>query len=166
MGSECLYPDGCEDQADPEHRSSYRGGAVGAQSFLWILSAYSRRAVVVLRLTAKEFNDRKARLAPKKSKYNAKKKMIDGIEFDSTREARQYQDLVLQQQAGQIQGLRRQVAFPIFINNILVCEWFADFVYRNGSGEIVRDCKGFKTPVYKLKKKMVEASYGIKILET
>lgn len=97
---------------------------------------------------------------------NVKRKVVNGIEFDSTREARRYQDLELMQHAGQISELRRQVPFDIRINDILVCTWYADFVYARGGIKIVEDSKGWKTDIYKLKKKLVQASYGFSILET
>lgn len=97
---------------------------------------------------------------------NVRKKVVNGLLFDSTREARRYQDLALMQQAGQITGLRRQVSFPILINGVKVCEWRADFVYLEAGREVVEDSKGWKTDIYKLKKKLVEASFSFKILET
>lgn len=115
-----------------------------------------------LRLTAQQF----AGIGGKKSKFGNRKKMLDGLTFDSTREARRYQDLALMQKAGQIIDLRRQVPYPIRINGIHVCDWLADFVYRQQNRIIVEDCKGHKTDIYKLKKKMVEAEYGFRILET
>ena len=123
----------------------------------------------MLRMTAAEF---KARALKKECRIkNVRRKVVNGIEFDSTREARRHQDLMLMQQAGQITGLRRQVPFAIEINGVHVCVWIADFVYwqQDKSGRNVKrveDCKGWKTDVYKLKKKMVEAYYGFRIIET
>lgn len=97
---------------------------------------------------------------------NVRRKEINGITFDSTREARRYQDLDLMQRAGQITELRRQIAYPIFINDKKICDWFADFVYVKDGIRVIEDSKGWATDVYKLKKKMVEAMYSIKILET
>jgi len=43
----------------------------------------------------------------------------------------------------------------------------ADFTYVNEDGQpIVEDVKGFRTPVYRLKKKLMRALYGIEILES
>jgi hypothetical protein len=47
----------------------------------------------------------------------------------------------------------------------LICTYVADFKYLENGKEVVEDVKGFKTPVYKLKKKLVEAIYGIEIIE-
>jgi len=127
-----------------------------------------------MRLTPEQFRALESRHKPK-NKYGAKKKMVNGIEFDSTKEARRYQDLELMQKAGEIRRLRRQVPFTVFIKNKLICEWLADFVYDLRGAQfgesfvwetIIEDTKGYRTEVYKLKRKMVQAEYGFKILET
>lgn len=100
------------------------------------------------------------------SKYGNKPVVIDGIRFASGREGRRYSTLKLLERAGEIQGLTLQPRYPIKINDVLVCTYLADFAYRDKSGElVVEDAKGFRTDVYRLKKKMVEAAYGIKIRE-
>ncbi|WP_416330384.1 DUF1064 domain-containing protein, partial [[Clostridium] innocuum] len=50
---------------------------------------------------------------PKKSKYGAVKTEVDGIMFDSKREASRYQELRLLEQAGEITNLRLQVPFEL-----------------------------------------------------
>lgn len=121
-----------------------------------------------LRMTTEEYNARALKKQPRVK--NTKRKLVNGIEFDSTREARRYQDLALMQTAGQIRDLRRQVPYPIYIKGIFICDWRADFVYEQAEPDrwirIVEDSKGWKTDVYKLKKKMIEAEYGFRIKET
>jgi len=69
--------------------------------------------------------------------------------------------------AGEIINLELQPKFPIEVNGIKICTYIADFRYKERDGtEVVEDCKGFKTDVYRLKKKLVKAIYGIEILET
>jgi hypothetical protein len=47
-----------------------------------------------------------------------------------------------------------------------VGSYFADFCYRDAAGAIVvEDAKGFQTPLYRFKRRMVEAQYGIVIQE-
>lgn len=120
----------------------------------------------MLRMTTQEYQARTV----KRPKYGNKKKMVNGMEFDSTKEARRYQDLALMQEAGQIRSLRRQVPYGIYIKGQHICGWLADFVYEELIADIwrhrVEDTKGWKTDVYRLKKKLVEAEYGFKILET
>lgn len=99
-------------------------------------------------------------------KYRAVKTAVDGIVFASKSEAARYAELKLLAQAGKIQNLQLQVKYPIFIRDTLVCNWIADFVYTERGETVVEDRKGFRTPVYRLKKKLVEAAYGIKIKET
>ena len=103
----------------------------------------------------------------KGNKYKNIKTVVDGITFDSKKEAARYQELKLMERAGTILGLQLQPKFPIFINGKKVFEYRADFQYYDSdeTTRIVEDVKGVKTDVYKLKKKCVEASYGIEITE-
>ena len=101
-----------------------------------------------------------------RSKYGAIKTVVDGITFDSKKEARRYGELKLLLSAGQITNLLRQPEFPITINGVGCGKYIADFSYMDGGLHTIEDCKGMRTPVYKLKKRIVEAMYGIKITET
>lgn len=97
---------------------------------------------------------------------NVRKKVIDGITFDSTKEARRYQDLVLMQKVGQITDLHRQVPFEIRINGMHICTYVADFTYVRAGKDVLMDTKGFRTEMYRLKRKLMFAIHGITILET
>ncbi len=100
------------------------------------------------------------------NKYKAIRTVVDGITFDSKLEAARYQDLRLQEESGEIKRLTLQPSFPIEICGKKICTYRADFAYiRDGEG-VVEDVKGFKTPVYRLKKKLVSAIYGFDIYET
>jgi hypothetical protein len=102
------------------------------------------------------------------SKYGARKVETDGILFDSIAERNRYQDLKLLQQAGEIKDLELQVKFPLIVNDMKVATYIADFVYRECSNNqvVVEDVKGFRTPEYRLKKKLMLAIYSISIFET
>jgi hypothetical protein len=103
----------------------------------------------------------------KPNKYKAKKTVLDGITFDSGREAKRYRELTLLVRAGQIDCLERQPVYPILVAGRAIATYRGDFRYvdkRSGSQRI-EDAKGMRTPVYKLKKKLVEAIYGITIVE-
>jgi hypothetical protein len=103
----------------------------------------------------------------KKSKYNNKKCIVNGITFPSIKEGKRYASLLLQEKAGEIFKLKLQVPFKILINGQLVCTYKADFTYYTKSGNyIVEDCKGVRTPVYKLKKRLLLLTHSIEILET
>lgn len=102
------------------------------------------------------------------SKYNAQRVKIDGITFASKREAKRYVQLKHRQSAGEITSLELQVPFVISIAGKKITTYLADFRYQltDGSGSvIVEDSKGMRTPVYILKKKLVEALYRVEIRE-
>ena len=101
-----------------------------------------------------------------RGKYKAVKTEVDGITFDSKREAARYMELVLLERAGEISHLELQPSFVCMVNGHKICTYKADFRYFSASKSIVEDVKGVKTPVYRLKKKLVEALYpGVKIQE-
>lgn len=105
----------------------------------------------------------------KKSKYGAVKTEIDGIKFDSKHEASRYRELRLLEQAGEITNLHLQVPFELIPKSKygMPIRYIADFVYNDKNNEqIVEDAKGVKTPVYRLKRRMMEEKYGIEIKET
>ena len=103
-----------------------------------------------------------------RSKYRNKKTYVDGIAFDSKKEAARYQELKLLKKAGEIEGLALQQRFEILPKHgrNRAVFYVADFVYVKDGKMVVEDCKGFRTDVYKLKKKMFEYKYDIEILET
>ena len=100
------------------------------------------------------------------TKYRAIKTEVDGVVFDSKKEAWRYQQLKLMEKAGAIKNLKLQPVFPIEIRGVKICKYKADFDYEQSGERIVEDVKGFKTPVYRLKKKLTEAIYEIRIKET
>lgn len=102
----------------------------------------------------------------KRSKYGAKKTVVDGITFDSQAEATRYSVLKIVQASGLITDLRLQVPYQITVNGKKVCRYVADFVYSENGKEVVEDVKGMKTPVYNLKKKLMEAVFGVVIFES
>lgn len=101
-------------------------------------------------------------------KFNNTPTVVDGVKFDSKKEAARWALLVAMQRAGKIGGLRRQVRFPIRVNDVIVCRYVADFVYVEAGQRVVEDVKSSFTrmnPVYRLKKKMM-AAMGVEIRET
>jgi hypothetical protein len=99
-------------------------------------------------------------------KYGARKTVVDGITFDSAREAKRYGELKLLERAGQITHLELQPKFPLIVNGRKVAEYRADFSYLEiGGASVVEDVKGVRTPVYVLKAKLVEALYGFQVRE-
>src|SRR6476620_6308051 len=106
-----------------------------------------------LRLTREEYERlrrRSSKPAPKASKYgNVRTVASDGVVFASAREARRWEDLRLLERSGEVLLLRRQVRYPIVVNNVLICTYISDFDYNTrAGGHIVEDVKGHKTEVY------------------
>ncbi len=115
-----------------------------------------------------------------RSKYRAVPTTVDGIRFHSAKEARRYGELKLLQKAGTIRALVLQPSYPLDAFGV-ECRpigiYRADFAYELGYfvtvqgvrkecwRGVVEDVKGFKTPLYRWKKKHVEAQYGIEIRE-
>jgi len=102
-----------------------------------------------------------------RSKYNNKKTVVDGITFDSMKEARRYTELKLMEKGKAIYDLMIQPKFPIIVSGVKVCTYIADFAYRDKatSVTIIEDVKGVKTPVYNLKKKLMKAVHDIEVTE-
>jgi hypothetical protein len=98
-------------------------------------------------------------------KYGNRKTVVDGITFASAREARRWGELQLMQRAGYITDLERQVRFPMAVNGKTVCAYVADFQYQRAGKRVVEDAKGFRTPEYKLKAKLMAAVHDIQIEE-
>ena len=101
------------------------------------------------------------------SKYHAIRTEVDGITFASKAEARRYSHLKMLERAGTSHDLELQPRFTLLVNKIKVATYVADFRYRfvGVSLPVVEDVKGVQTAVYKLKKKMLAAQYGIIITE-
>lgn len=106
-----------------------------------------------------------------RTKYKNQKIVVDNMTFDSKKEAKRYQELILMQKAGIITDLKRQVPFtlvPVFSlnkNRYRPLIYIADFVYKENGIKVVEDTKGFRTDVYKIKKKLMAYIHQIEIKE-
>lgn len=126
-------------------------------------------------------------------KYGNRKVVVDGIEFDSKKEARRYYELKLLQRAGQISELELQKEFELIPAQYesferygktgkrlqdgkrcieKSCVYKADFAYRDKSGQlVVEDVKGYRDPAsagyakFIIKRKLMLWVHGIKITE-
>ena len=105
-------------------------------------------------------------------KYHAKKTELDGITFDSKKEANRYAELKLLERSGAIHNLQRQVRYELIPaqkkNGKTVeraCHYIADFVYEENGKPVVEDVKGFRTKEYVLKRKLMLQVYGIEVRE-
>lgn len=106
------------------------------------------------------------------SKYHSKKSVVNGIEFDSKKEANRYFELSLLERAGMISDLQRQVKFELIpsqrIDGKVVersVSYVADFVYKQHGKTVVEDTKGFKTKDYIIKRKLMLYIHGIRVKE-
>lgn len=119
-----------------------------------------------------------------RSKYGARKTVVDGITFDSKKEANRYRELKLLERAGEICCLRLQVPFELIPAQYeetgevytrgankgkpkrgrcieKAVTYIADFVYYNSDATVrtVEDVKGMRTPVYIIKRKLFRWRY-------
>lgn len=104
-------------------------------------------------------------------KFRNKPTIVDGIRFPSKKEAQRWRDLLLLQANGEVRNIRRQVEYRLEVLGMLICKYRADFVYDElrasvWTDEIVEDVKGYRTPEYRLKRKLMKACLGIEIRET
>ena len=106
------------------------------------------------------------------TKYNSKKVTLDGITFDSKKEAKRYLLLKDLEKNGLISNLELQKRFVLipsqYIDGKCVerqCTYTADFCYEQDGKTIVEDVKGYKVEAYKIKKKMMLYLKGIQVKE-
>ncbi len=106
-------------------------------------------------------------MTERRPKYGNRKCEYGGHTFDSRAEMRRYQELELALAAGEIRDLECQHAFRLVVNDVKICDYRADFIYRDAKTRqvVVEDVKGVKTPAYQLKKKLMLALFGIVIAE-
>lgn len=107
----------------------------------------------------------------KAHKFGAVATEVDGIRFASKAEARRYGQLKLLEKDGKIDRLELQPSYVLTVNGVKVATYRADFQYIEigndgyAKAKVVEDVKGVRTPVYKMKRALVKALYGIDILE-
>ena len=126
-------------------------------------------------------------------KHGNRKTVVDGIEFDSAKEARRYCELKLMERAGQIEDLQLQKEFELIPAQYETferygkkgqrlkdgkrcieksCVYKADFVYMQNGQQVVEDTKGYRDPAsaayakFVIKRKLMLERFGIRIIET
>lgn len=125
-------------------------------------------------------------------KYGNRKVVVDGIEFDSRKEAQRYWELKLLQRAGKISDLQLQREFELIPAQYETyprygktgkrlqdgkrcveksCTYKADFCYKQDGQLIVEDTKGYRDPAsagyakFVIKRKLMLWRHGIKVIE-
>lgn len=128
----------------------------------------------------------------RRAKIGNKKVTVDGIEFDSKREARRYVELTLLQQAGKIEELELQKVFELIPAQYETfprygkkgqrlkdgkrciekgCVYKADFAYKQDGQLIVEDAKGYRDPAsatyakFVIKRKLMLWLHGVRVVE-
>lgn len=119
------------------------------------------------------------------NKYHNRKVTVDGIRFDSVREASRWKELKLLERAGLVYDIQRQVKFKLipsqrdWTDEVTAsgkpkkgklleheCSYIADFVYKDQYGlQVVEDTKGVKTKDYIIKRKLMLWLHGIRVKE-
>lgn len=105
------------------------------------------------------------------AKYKNIKTTYDGHKFDSLKEYGRYLELKGLALTGEITNLTLQPKFDFIIpgwnKDKRIFRYIADFQYypRGKDFPVIEDVKGVKTAVYRLKKKLIEAQFGIEIVE-
>lgn len=101
----------------------------------------------------------------KRPKYGNKKTLVNGIKFDSMKEANRFRELQMLEKSGLIADLRIQQRFEVVPKaggNKRARYYIADFTYTEGGKKIIEDTKSEitkKNPVYSLKKALVQWQY-------
>ena len=109
------------------------------------------------------------------NKFGAIATEVDGIQFDSLKEARRWGELRLMEKAGEIRSLRRQVRIdlqgrdgPLKTRTGKQMKMTVDFAYedrRLGWAEVLEDSKGKPTRDYEVRRAVAQAM-GLEIVET
>lgn len=103
--------------------------------------------------------------APAANKYRAKAVVTEEGRFASKKEHADWCYLKQQERAGIITRLERQVKFDLTCNGQKICSFTADAIYFRNGQRVVVDSKGVKTPVYRLKKKLMKVLLNIEVIE-
>lgn len=96
----------------------------------------------------------------RKNKYNNHTCQYGGSIYDSIKEADYAQELDFRLKAKDIKSWRRQIPIDLVVNGYKICTYKVDFeiTHNNKSKELV-EIKGFETPEFRLKKKLIEATF-------
>lgn len=107
-------------------------------------------------------------LATEGARVASKFKNVPTDGYASKKEAKRAAELKLLVRDGEITNLATQVRFELIPKQKgeRACHYVADFVYKRDGKLVVEDCKGMRTPIYRIKRKLMLHVHGIEILET
>ena len=94
-------------------------------------------------------------------KFKNKPTLLDGIKFDSKKEAARYAELKILEKQGMIKDLSCQPRIPLFVNGVTIGHYVGDFKYWRDGEMIIEDVKSpaTKTPVYRLNMQVGSVNY-------
>jgi hypothetical protein len=95
----------------------------------------------------------------KRPKYGNRKVVKNGEKFDSVHEYERHLVLLDMQKRGEISELQRQDRLEVWVLDTLICTYVADWSYIQNGRTVIEDAKGFQTPEFKLKWKLVQAVF-------
>lgn len=101
----------------------------------------------------------------RQNKYNAKSNYYNGNLYHSKKEAAYAESLDLLLVAKEIKSWDRQVKISLDVNGkdgkkYHICNYYCDFLVENSDGsKELHEVKGWETPVFRLKKRLMEALY-------
>ena len=96
----------------------------------------------------------------KGNKYHAKSVVYDGTQYHSMKEAAYAADLDRKKKAGDIESWERQVKISLDVNDHHIANYYCDFRIENKDGSVeYHEVKGFETEIYRLKRKLLEATF-------
>lgn len=102
---------------------------------------------------------RRSKYGVRQDPEGVRRRTRNGRVFASQKEAKRYDGLLILEMSGQISDLILQPRFPIVVNDVKICTYVADFRYVENGQDVVEDAKGFKTPEFILKWKLVHVLY-------
>jgi hypothetical protein len=114
---------------------------------------------------------RVGKVGTRRGKYNAAGERVDGIFFHSKAESVRYLQLKAMQERGEIESLILQPSYECVVKNHKITTYRSDFKYcviddrGQTTKTVIEDVKGMVTDIYKIKKKLVEACFDVKIIE-
>lgn len=109
----------------------------------------------------------------KPSKFGNVKVVTNGDKFDSKRESKKYQELVLRRNAGDITALELKPKYELIPSKRRAdgtleraCAYIADWRFIDSEGALhVQDAKGFRTDSYIIKRKLMFMIHNIEVEE-
>lgn len=105
----------------------------------------------------------RARSGKRGNKFKAVRTTVDGITFDSKREAAYYCELQLREKAGEVSAVELQPRFPLQVEHEVIGTYRADFKFWDNIEKRTRvvDVKGVEPRGFRRTLKHVRAQYGI-----